>query len=111
MVIDVNCGNRSGKFYRVRTIYGIILELSKLVSIDLRWNSLNLQKPGLQHLVEALTNLEVLHLSGVDISAKGLWIAGRVPPGNIPVTQPSLSQYPEQISPVIGNLKSLKEFH
>ncbi|KAG5253467.1 receptor protein [Salix suchowensis] len=47
-----------------------ILELSKLVSIDLRWNSLKLQKPGLQHLVEALTNLEVLHLSGVDISAK-----------------------------------------
>uniref|UniRef100_A0A6N2K880 Uncharacterized protein n=1 Tax=Salix viminalis TaxID=40686 RepID=A0A6N2K880_SALVM len=36
-----------------------ILELSKL-----------LQKPGLQHLVEALTNLEVLHLGGVDISAK-----------------------------------------
>ncbi|KAJ6303411.1 hypothetical protein OIU77_017314 [Salix suchowensis] len=48
-----------------------ILELSKLVSIDLGLNSLKLQKPGLQHLVEALTNLEVLHLSGVDISAKG----------------------------------------
>ncbi|KAG5253459.1 receptor protein [Salix suchowensis] len=47
-----------------------ILELSKLVSIDLGWNSLKLQKPGLQHLVEALTNLEVLHLIGVDISAK-----------------------------------------
>jgi Leucine-rich repeat (LRR) protein len=47
-----------------------ILELSKLVSLDLRWNSLKLQKPGLQHLVEALTNLEVLHLSGVSISAK-----------------------------------------
>ncbi|KAG5253463.1 receptor protein [Salix suchowensis] len=47
-----------------------ILELSKLVSIDLGLNSLKLQKPGLQHLVEALTNLEVLHLSGVDISAK-----------------------------------------
>jgi hypothetical protein len=37
-----------------------ILELSKLVSLDLGVNSLNLQKPGLQHLVEALTNLEVL---------------------------------------------------
>ncbi|KAJ6425184.1 hypothetical protein OIU84_025873 [Salix udensis] len=47
-----------------------ILELSKLVSLDLGVNSLKLQKPGLQHLVEALTNLEVLHLSGVDISAK-----------------------------------------
>ncbi|KAG5253442.1 Cf-4/9 disease resistance family protein [Salix suchowensis] len=47
-----------------------ILELSKLVSIDLGLNSLKLQKPGLQHLVEALTNLEVLHLRGVDISAK-----------------------------------------
>jgi len=47
-----------------------ILELSKLVSLDLRWNSLKLRKPGLQHLVEALTNLEVLHLSGVSISAE-----------------------------------------
>jgi len=47
-----------------------ILELSKLVSLDLGVNSLKLQKPGLQHLVEALTNLEVLHLSGVNISAK-----------------------------------------
>ncbi|KAL9337002.1 hypothetical protein Peur_071490 [Populus x canadensis] len=47
-----------------------ILELSKLVSLDLGVNFLNLQKPGLQHLVEALTNLEVLHLSGVNISAK-----------------------------------------
>uniref|UniRef100_A0A6N2MN05 Disease resistance R13L4/SHOC-2-like LRR domain-containing protein n=1 Tax=Salix viminalis TaxID=40686 RepID=A0A6N2MN05_SALVM len=47
-----------------------ILELSKLVSLDLGANSLKLQKPGLQHLVEALTNLELLHLSGVDISAK-----------------------------------------
>nr|TKS15222.1 leucine-rich repeat family protein [Populus alba] len=47
-----------------------ILELSKLVSLDLGWNTLKLQKPGLQHLVEALTNLEVLHLSGVEISTK-----------------------------------------
>ncbi|KAJ6303392.1 hypothetical protein OIU77_017295 [Salix suchowensis] len=47
-----------------------IVELSKLVSIDLGFNSLKLQKPGLQHLVEALTNLEVLRLTGVDISAK-----------------------------------------
>ncbi|KAF9665290.1 hypothetical protein SADUNF_Sadunf16G0107300 [Salix dunnii] len=47
-----------------------ILELSKLVSIDLGLNSLKLQKPGLQHLVESLTNLEVLHLSEVNISAK-----------------------------------------
>jgi Leucine-rich repeat (LRR) protein len=47
-----------------------ILELSKLVSLDLGVNFLKLQKPGLQDLVEALTNLEVLHLSGVEISAK-----------------------------------------
>jgi len=47
-----------------------ILELSKLVSLDLRENSLKLQKPGLQDLVETLTNLEVLHLSGVEISSK-----------------------------------------
>nr|TKS15213.1 receptor-like protein 12 isoform X1 [Populus alba] len=47
-----------------------ILELSKLVSLDLGLNSLKLQKPGLQHLFEALTNLKVLHLSGVEISSK-----------------------------------------
>ncbi|KAJ6750421.1 hypothetical protein OIU85_001000 [Salix viminalis] len=47
-----------------------ILELSKLVSLDLEGNSLKLQKPGLQHLVESLTNLELLHLNRVDISAK-----------------------------------------
>ncbi|KAJ6865441.1 hypothetical protein NC651_035874 [Populus alba x Populus x berolinensis] len=47
-----------------------ILELSKLVSLDLGWNYLKLQKPGLQHLVEALTNLEVLYLNGVEISVK-----------------------------------------
>ncbi|XP_011032612.1 PREDICTED: receptor-like protein 12 isoform X2 [Populus euphratica] len=47
-----------------------ILELSKLVFLDLGVNSLKLQKPGLQDLVEALTNLEVLHLSGVEISSK-----------------------------------------
>jgi len=47
-----------------------ILELSKLVFLDLGWNTLKLRKPGLQHLVEALTNLEVLDLTGVNISAK-----------------------------------------
>ncbi|XP_061955006.1 receptor-like protein 7 [Populus nigra] len=47
-----------------------ILELSKLVFLDLGANPLKLQKPGLQHLVEVLTKLEVLHLSGVSISAK-----------------------------------------
>ena len=47
-----------------------VLELSKLVFLDLAVNPLKLQKPGLQHLVEALTNLEVLHLSGVEISSK-----------------------------------------
>jgi len=47
-----------------------ILELSDLVSLALGLNPLKLQNPGLQHLVEALTNLEVLHLSRVNISAK-----------------------------------------
>jgi len=47
-----------------------VLELSKLVFLDLGVNPLKLQKPGLQELVEALTNLEVLHLSGVEISSK-----------------------------------------
>jgi Leucine-rich repeat (LRR) protein len=46
------------------------LELSDLVSLVLGLNPLKLQNPGLQHLVEALTNLEVLHLSRVNISAK-----------------------------------------
>jgi Leucine-rich repeat (LRR) protein len=47
-----------------------VLELSKLVFLDLGVNPLKLQKPGLQDLVEALTNLEVLHLSRVEISSK-----------------------------------------
>jgi len=47
-----------------------ILELSKLVSLDLGFNPLKLQKPGLQDLVEALTILEVLNLTKVNISAK-----------------------------------------
>jgi len=47
-----------------------VLELSKLVFLDLGVNPLKLQKPCLQDLVEALTNLEVLHLSRVEISSK-----------------------------------------
>jgi Leucine-rich repeat (LRR) protein len=47
-----------------------ILELSELVSLDIGLNPLKLQKPSLQYLVEALTNLKVLHLSGVNISTK-----------------------------------------
>ncbi|KAJ6865442.1 hypothetical protein NC651_035875 [Populus alba x Populus x berolinensis] len=47
-----------------------ILDLSKLVSLDLGGNTLKLQKPGLQDLVEALTILKVLHLSEVEISSK-----------------------------------------
>ncbi|KAL9374439.1 hypothetical protein Peur_034059 [Populus x canadensis] len=62
--LDLSMSGFSGK------IPAEILELSKLVSLDLGWNTLKLQKPGLQHLVEALTNLEVLHLTKVNISAK-----------------------------------------
>ncbi|KAJ6303400.1 hypothetical protein OIU77_017303 [Salix suchowensis] len=80
-----------------------ILQLSKLVSIDLRLNSMKLRKPGLQHLVESLTNLEVLHLSEVDISAKsGSQLETLLLEG---------TNFSGQLPESIGNLKSLKEFH
>ncbi|KAJ6303398.1 hypothetical protein OIU77_017301 [Salix suchowensis] len=79
-----------------------ILELSKLVSIDLGLNSLKLQKPGLQHLVEALTNLEVLHLTKVNISAKsGSQLETLLLEG---------TNFSGQLPESIKNLKSLKEF-
>ncbi|TXG49577.1 hypothetical protein EZV62_025452 [Acer yangbiense] len=53
-----------------------ILELSKLESLDLsryswfdRNNELELQQPGLESLVQKLTNLRVLDLGGVNISS------------------------------------------
>ncbi|KAJ6750420.1 hypothetical protein OIU85_000999 [Salix viminalis] len=102
-----------------------ILELSKLVSIDLRWNSLKLQKPGLQHLVEALTNLEVLHLSRVDISAKlpnlrflsirfNPYLTGYLPEfqsgSQLELLLLAETSFSGQLPESIGNLKSLKEF-
>ncbi|KAJ6750416.1 hypothetical protein OIU85_000995 [Salix viminalis] len=103
-----------------------ILELSKLVSIDLGLNSLKLQKPGLQHLVEALTNLEVLHLSGVDISAKlpnlrflnigyNPYLTGYLPEfksgSQLETLKLTETNFSGQLPESIGNLKSLKEFH
>ncbi|KAJ6865417.1 hypothetical protein NC651_035858 [Populus alba x Populus x berolinensis] len=116
-----------------------ILELSKLVSLDLGWNTLKLQKPGLQHLVEALTNLEELHLSRVEISAKHCGLQGEFPMGIFQLPNlrflsirynPNLTGYlPEfqsgsqleilllartnfsgQLPGSLGNLKSLKVF-
>ncbi|KAJ6750407.1 hypothetical protein OIU85_000986 [Salix viminalis] len=103
-----------------------ILELSKLVSLDLGGNSLKLQKPGLQHLVEALTNLEVLHLGGVDISAKlsslhflsirnNPYLTGYLPEfqsgSNLELLLLRGTSFSGQLPESIGNLKSLKEFH
>ncbi|KAJ6755643.1 RECEPTOR-LIKE KINASE FAMILY PROTEIN putative-RELATED [Salix purpurea] len=102
-----------------------ILELSKLVSIDLTLNSLKLQKPGLQHLVEALTNLEVLHLSGVNISAKlpnlrflsmrfNPYLTGYLPEfhrgSNLELLLLEGTSFSGHLPESIGNLKSLKEF-
>ena len=46
-----------------------ILHLSKLVYLDLSFNLLKLQNPGLQSLVEKFPNMEELYLSQVDISS------------------------------------------
>ncbi|XP_050255752.1 receptor-like protein 43 isoform X6 [Quercus robur] len=46
-----------------------ILQLSKLVYLDLGLNSLKLQNPGLQSLVEKFPNMEELYLTQVDISS------------------------------------------
>ncbi|KAK4568044.1 hypothetical protein RGQ29_003698 [Quercus rubra] len=46
-----------------------ILQLSKLVYLDLEVNSLKLQNPGLQSLVEKFPNMEELYLTQVDISS------------------------------------------
>ncbi|XP_065850330.1 receptor-like protein 7 [Euphorbia lathyris] len=46
-----------------------ILELSQLVTLSLWQNPLMLHKPSLKELVEALTNLTELKLSGVNISS------------------------------------------
>ncbi|XP_075647497.1 receptor like protein 22-like [Castanea sativa] len=46
-----------------------ILQLSKLVSLNLALNPLKLHKPGLRSIAEKLTNLEELILSEVDISS------------------------------------------
>ncbi|XVF81443.1 hypothetical protein PTKIN_Ptkin15bG0155400 [Pterospermum kingtungense] len=46
-----------------------VLELSQLVILDLSGNELELRSPGLRNLVEKLTNLKELHLSGVNISS------------------------------------------
>ncbi|XP_065848965.1 receptor-like protein 7 [Euphorbia lathyris] len=46
-----------------------MLELSKLVSVDLSLNSLILRKPSLKDVAETLTNLTKLHLSCVNISS------------------------------------------
>ncbi|KAM4114817.1 hypothetical protein ACJW30_04G098000 [Castanea mollissima] len=46
-----------------------ISQLSKLVYLDLKLNSLKLQNPGLQSLVEKFPNMEELYLTQVDISS------------------------------------------
>ncbi|KAL7618397.1 hypothetical protein Lser_V15G02303 [Lactuca serriola] len=46
-----------------------ISQLMQLSSLDLSGNSLKLHSPSLKALVQNLTGLEILHLSGVDISS------------------------------------------
>ena len=46
-----------------------ILQLSKLVYLQLSLNLLKLQNPGLQSLVEKFPNMEDLYLTQVDISS------------------------------------------
>ncbi|KAL4555329.1 hypothetical protein LXL04_037946 [Taraxacum kok-saghyz] len=46
-----------------------ISQLMHLSSLDMTWNPLKLHSPNLDNLVQNLTRLEELHLSGVDISS------------------------------------------
>ncbi|CAH1449616.1 unnamed protein product [Lactuca virosa] len=46
-----------------------ISQLVQLSSLDLSWNPLKLRSPSLKNLVQNLTGLEELHLSGVDINS------------------------------------------
>ncbi|CAH1441771.1 unnamed protein product [Lactuca virosa] len=46
-----------------------ISQLMHLSSLDLSWNSLKLHSRSLKNLVQNLTGLEMLHVSGVDISS------------------------------------------
>ena len=46
-----------------------IFELSNLVSLDLSFNPLKLQKPGLKTVVENYTSLKHLYLSSVNLSS------------------------------------------
>ncbi|KAK4573609.1 hypothetical protein RGQ29_031527 [Quercus rubra] len=61
--LDLSYSGFSGK------IPSEILQLSKLVSLNLALNPLKLHKPGLRSIAEKLTNLEELILSEVDISS------------------------------------------
>ena len=61
--LDLSYSGFSGK------IPSEILQLSKLVSLNLALNPLKLHKPGLRSIVEKLTNLEELILVEVDISS------------------------------------------
>ncbi|KAM4070387.1 hypothetical protein ACB094_12G161700 [Castanea mollissima] len=61
--LDLSYSGFSGK------IPSEILQLSKLVSLNLALNPLKLHKPGLKSIAEKLTNLEELILSEVDISS------------------------------------------
>ncbi|XP_022727892.1 receptor-like protein 12 [Durio zibethinus] len=55
-----------------------VLKISKLVVLDLSWNDLELRSPGPRNLVEKLTNLKELHLSGVNISSTVPQILGNL---------------------------------
>ncbi|KAJ6865405.1 receptor-like protein 7 [Populus alba x Populus x berolinensis] len=85
-----------------------ILELSKLVSLDLGWNTLKLQKPGLQHLVEALTNLRFLSIR------YNPYLTGYLPEFQSGSQLESLllagTNFSGQLPGTLGNLKSMKEF-
>ncbi|KAM4108735.1 hypothetical protein ACB094_03G067700 [Castanea mollissima] len=55
-----------------------IFELSNLVYLDLSFNPLKLQKPGLKSLVENLTSLKLLYLGMVNISSSVPHILGNL---------------------------------
>ena len=75
-----------------------IFQLPKLVYLDLSYNLLKLQNPGLQSLVEKFPNMEELYLIQVDISS------------TVPNNMANLTSLTSLVLGVVCRLSSLQGF-